>query len=298
MTLAEPILTVADAADLYGRVRGAVLTPAEQRVADVLLADYPQSALLSAQEVAARAQVSASAVSRFTSKLGYETYGALREHLREHLRARLESPGGRLEVGTSGKATPSDALLETVELDMDNLRRTVELVNGEVFDRLVRRLGQADGRIYVAASKKARILAEYFAIQLNQIRRSVVLLRMDDALPDRILDMTPGDLLLVFEPRRATRSLVTLIDQFKEAGAAVGVITDESMPAVLARVDYPIPAPIRSTSAFDSYTAYVSIINAMLAAVIAHSPGRAKARIDRLESLNLAFSTWYDTGGD
>lgn len=297
MTMVEPSATVADAADLYGRVRGAVLTPTEQRVADVLLADYPQSALLSAQEVAARAQASASAVSRFTSKLGYETYGALREHLREHLRARLESPGGRLEVGLA-KATPSDALLETIQLDMDNLRRTIELVNGEVFDRLVRRLSHADGRVYVAASKKARILAEYFAIQLNQIRRSVVLLRMDDALPDRILDMNPRDLLLVFEPRRATRALVTLIDQFKAAGAAVGVITDESMPAVLARVDFPIPAPIRSASAFDSYTAYVSIINAMMAALIAHSPGRAKTRIDRLESLNLAFATWYDTDGD
>ena len=294
MTVAASTATVADAADLYGRIRGAFLTPSEQRIADVLLADYPQSALLSAQEVAAKADVSASSVSRFTAKLGYETYGALRDHLREHLRARLESPGGRLEVGSARASTPSDALLETVELDMDNLRRTVELVNGDVFDRLVRRLAHADGRVYVASSKKARILAEYFAIQLNQIRRSVVLLRMDDALPDRILDVSSRDLLLAFEPRRVTRPMITLIEQCKAAGASVGVITDESMPAALARVDFPIPAPIRSASAFDSYTAYVSIINAMLTALIAHAPARAKARIDRLEVLNQAFDTWYD----
>ncbi|HLH64467.1 MAG TPA: MurR/RpiR family transcriptional regulator [Solirubrobacteraceae bacterium] len=288
----------ADAADLYRLVRQASLTPAERRVADVVLADYPQSALLSAQEVAAKARVSASSVSRFTAKVGYETFGELRDHLREHLRARLESPGGRLRMGAARTPTASDALAEAVEIDIDNLRRTLELVNGEVFDQLVLRLSRPEGRVYVAASKKARILAEYLAIPLNQIRRSVVTLRMDDALPDRLLDMTARDVLLALEPRRATRMLVRLIDQFKQAGATVGVITDESMPAVLARVDYPIPVPIRSASAFDSYTAYMSIINAILAALIARAPARAKSRIDRLEQLNLAFSTWYEAEDD
>lgn len=288
----------AGAAELYRLVRQAALTPAERRVADAVLADYPQSALLTAHEVALKAQVSASSVSRFTAKVGYETYGELRDDLREHLRARLQSPGGRLRVGTARTPRPSDALLESVELDIDNLHRTLELVNGEVFDGLVRRLANAEGRIYVAASKKARVLAEYMTIQLNQIRRSVVLLRMDDALPDRILDMTGRDVLVALEPRRATSLLVELVTQAKQAGAAVSVITDESMPAVLARVDYPIPVPVRSASAFDSYTAYVSVINAIVTSLIAHAPGRAKARIDRLEQLNTAFSTWYDAAGD
>ncbi len=282
------------AADLYRLIRQANLTPSERRVADAVLEDYPQSALLSAQEVAARAQVSASSVSRFTAKLGYDTYGDLRDDLREHVRARLHSPGGRLGVSTARRSTPSDALSETIEIDIENLRRTLELVNGEVFDRLVRRLGNADGRIYVAASKKARVLAEYLTIPLNQIRRSVIPLKMDDGLPDRLLDTSSSDVLLALEPRRATRTLVRLVEHFTEVGAAVAVITDDSLPPVLARVDYPIPVPVRSMSAFDSYTAYISVINAILAALIARAPARAKTRIDRLEQLNLAFDTWYE----
>lgn len=281
-------------ADLYRLIRQANLTPSERRVADAVLRDHPQSALLSAQEVAARAGVSASSVSRFTAKLGYETYGQLRDDLREHLRARLRSPGGRLDVSNARRATPSDALAETIELDIDNLRRTLELVNGEVFDQLVRRLGKAEGRVYIAASKKARVLAEYLAIPLNQIRRSVILLRIDDGLPDRLLEMSSRDILLALEPRRATRTLIRLVEHAIQVDAAVGVIADDSLPPVLARVDYPIPVPVLSTSAFDSYTAYISVINAILAALIARAPGRAKARIDRLEQLNLAFETWYE----
>ncbi|HEV8485584.1 MAG TPA: hypothetical protein VGV87_18725, partial [Blastocatellia bacterium] len=137
---------------------------------------------------------------------------------------------------------------------------------------------------------------EYLAIQLNQIRGRVTLLKMDDALPDSILDIGPRDVLVALEPRRATSTLVRMVGLFQNAGAAVAVISDEYPPQVLARVDFPIPVVITGVNAFDSYAAYIAVINAIVAALIERSPANVRARLDRLEGLNVVFSTWFEAG--
>src|SRR5438128_9913985 len=71
------------------------LSPAERKLARVLLASYPIAGLESVARFAERAGVSAPTVTRFITKLGFHGYPEFQEQLRQEVQARLSSPHER-----------------------------------------------------------------------------------------------------------------------------------------------------------------------------------------------------------
>ena len=277
------------------RLRTMPLTPSENRIASVILEGYPESALLTAQAIAEKAGTSPATVSRLATKLGYQDFGEMQADLRRALRAQLSSPSKRL-LAQSGPPKRAAALLEQViDLEISNLRRTLELTDRRKLEELVELLGESrHGRVYVAGSKKAGVVARYFAVQLSQLRARVRLLRMDDTLADQLLDLIPGDVVVVFEPRRATRHAVKLVEAVRASGAKVAVFTDERPPAALAESDFVFPTTIDGVSMFDSYAGIFALCTAVLATLIGRNPSEARSRAEHLEALNLDFDTWHD----
>src|SRR5439155_534416 len=74
------------------RLRLDSLSPAERRLARVLLASYPIAGLESVARFAERAGVSPPTVTRFITKLGFHGYPEFQESLRHEVQARLSSP--------------------------------------------------------------------------------------------------------------------------------------------------------------------------------------------------------------
>src|SRR5205814_2263526 len=70
------------------RQRQADLSPAERKLARVLLASYPIAGLESVARFAERAGVSAPTVTRFITKLGFHGYPEVQEQLRQEVLAR------------------------------------------------------------------------------------------------------------------------------------------------------------------------------------------------------------------
>jgi DNA-binding MurR/RpiR family transcriptional regulator len=277
------------------RLRTAPLTPSEGRIASVILDGYPESALLTAQAIADKAGTSPATVSRLATKLGYQDFAEMQADLRRALRAPLSSPSKRL-LAQSGPPKRASALLEQViDIEVSNLRRTLELTDRGKLEELVERLGRSrQGRVYVAGSKKAGVVARYFTVQLSQLRPRVHLLRMDDTLADQLIDLVAGDVVMLFEPRRVTRHAVKLIKVAKSRGATVAVFTDERPPAVLAESDFVFPTTVDAVSMFDSYAGIFALCAAILAALIGRNPADARTRAEHLDALNLDFDTWQD----
>jgi DNA-binding MurR/RpiR family transcriptional regulator len=271
------------------------LTPSEVRLARVVLADYPQSALATAAGLASTADTSQATVTRFVSKIGYDSFPEFQEEVRDEVRSRLASPSSRLKLPSgSTKKRPGKSLLEAVRLDIENLHETAELVDPAAFEAWVDQLVKKDGNVFVAGSKKAASIAAYFAAQLNQLRPRVHLLPLADTLPDQIVDLTRADVLVAFEPRRATVQLERLVNAFRQAGATVVAVCDEYPAPALARSPILICVATRGVNLFDSYTAIVSVINGVLASAVPRMPTTAVPRVDRLEALNRDFEMWSD----
>ncbi|HTW05355.1 MAG TPA: MurR/RpiR family transcriptional regulator [Streptosporangiaceae bacterium] len=277
------------------RLAEADLTGVEAKLADVLSQGYPEAALLSARSMAEAAGTSPASVTRFARKLGYSDFAELQAELAVDMRARLSSPPKRLTVDVpSRRKTTAELLRNVVARDRENLDATLSMIDEAMLDALMRRLAHGSrSQIYVTGSKKGSIVASYFAMQLAQLRRGVRLLSLSDLLADELLDMTGEDLLVIFEPRRATAMLVSLLTRARSVGAHVAAFTDEHPPGIIAESDFLFRTKVDAISVFDSYAAMFALCDALLAAVALHVPRVVRERAERLEELNDALSTWY-----
>src|SRR5216683_3491324 len=104
------------------RHRLASLSPAERKLARVLLASYPIAGLESVARFAERARVSPPTVTRFITKLGFKGYPEFQEVLRHEVQARLSSPLTRYRDEPKRDSAVNHAL----EVSTHNLKATTE----------------------------------------------------------------------------------------------------------------------------------------------------------------------------
>ena len=100
----------------------AELTPAERKVAQSLLAEYPVRGLQPVAKLAAMAGVSAPTVIRLVSKLSFDSYAEFQRSLKSEVSARLSSP---LTVH-AGRSTAhrGDVLSRAEQVFCDGIRAT------------------------------------------------------------------------------------------------------------------------------------------------------------------------------
>src|SRR5215472_18726264 len=107
------------------RQHQADLSPAERKLARVLLASYPIAGLESVARFAERAGVSPPTVTRFITKLGFRGYPEFQETLRREVQSRLSSPLARYRDEPKRYSAVDDAL----EVSAHNLKATLELLS-------------------------------------------------------------------------------------------------------------------------------------------------------------------------
>src|SRR6476661_1671246 len=97
------------------------LSPAERKLARVLLASYPIAGLESVARFAERAGVSPPTVTRFIIKLGFRGYPEFQESLRHEVQARLSSPLTRFRDEQPARGTDS-VLTDALDVASHNLK--------------------------------------------------------------------------------------------------------------------------------------------------------------------------------
>src|SRR3982075_4488520 len=97
------------------RNRLASLSPAERKLARVLLASYPIAGPESVARFAERAHVSPPTVTRFITKLGFRGYPEFQETLRHEVQARLSSPLTRYRNEPPAQGS-SSALVDALDV--------------------------------------------------------------------------------------------------------------------------------------------------------------------------------------
>jgi DNA-binding MurR/RpiR family transcriptional regulator len=278
------------------RIGGAPLTDVEGRLADVISRRYPEAALLSARELAVAAGVSPASVSRFARKLGYADFAELQRALAVDMRARLSTPPARLDVTPGHHRSIAELLQDVAVQDADNVESTRQMIDMVDLERLADGLRRPDAHVYVTGSKKGGMVAAYFALQLAQVRPGVQLLKLSELLPDSILDMSHKDVLVLFEPRRATTALIRLLEHARSLGVSIAAFTDEYPASPITGCDLVFRTRVEAVSVFDSYAAMFVLCDTLLAYLVQRMPRAVRARAERLEEVNGAFDTWYASG--
>ena len=267
------------------RAQAAALTPAERRLTDVLLRDYPVAGLHSITRFAEAAEVSTPTVIRLARKLGFDGFTEMQAALREEASAQMKQPILKRE-GWPEDRGDSPAFRSFAEAVFDNLSGTIDRLDPATFDAVALLLADPARRIWLSGGRITRSNADYFFNHLQIIRPGVQLMAPSpNVWPQVLLDMDAAAILVVFDIRRYETDLARLATLARDRGATVILFTDQWGSPISSIADHTVNAMVEVPSSWDSTLALNLIVEALIATVQQHRWDTAKDRIETLEEM-------------
>lgn len=261
------------------------LTRAERQLATHVLSHYPVSALGSITLLAKAAEVSTPTVVRLAQKLGYKGYPDLQNALRGEVEAMLESPLAKHDRWAGG--VPDTHMLNRfADAVMANLQSTLGQIDHAEFDAAAGLLADPGRQIFAMGGRITHALADYFTSLMKVVRTDVTLLSNNSTTwPPTLLDMRPGDVLLVFDIRRYENAVLQLAEMAKEQGAEIILITDRWVSPAATHARHTLACHIEAPSAWDSNVSLMVLVETLLASVQDLTWDVTEGRMKRLEHL-------------
>ncbi len=270
---------------------GKRLSKGHRKIAQYIVEHYDKAVFMTASKLGENVGVSESTVVRFASAMGYEGYPQLQRSLQELVSHRLTA-NQRFEMST--EIDPREALGVVLKSDMQNLRATLEQMDANVFEDVVKRLLSARA-IYVMGLRSAAPLAQFMGYYLNYIFDDVHLVSSGATdVFEEISKLKEDDVLVgISFPRYSSRTLEAM--RFaKRCGAQVVAITDGPMSPLADIADATLTARTDMASFVDSLAAPLSLINALLVALGLNRKDALKEHFRQLESIWETYEVYLE----
>jgi DNA-binding MurR/RpiR family transcriptional regulator len=267
------------------RHRFGSLSPAERKLARVLLASFPIAGLESVARFAERAGVSPPTVTRFITKLGFKGYPEFQEVIRHEVQERLSSPLARYRDEPPGRGTDS-VLSESLEVSRHAVKATLDLLSHRDVEETVDLLADVRRRVMVLGGRVSGQLARYMAGQLHLLRPGVGIVDSDRGAPaQQLIDLRKGDLLVVFDYRRYQSDTIESARVASAQGCNVILFTDPWLSPASASARQVLVTSVDTVGPFDSLVGATAVVEAVVAAVLNRLGPKAQTRMQSLDRL-------------
>ncbi|MBQ8440138.1 MAG: MurR/RpiR family transcriptional regulator [Clostridia bacterium] len=268
----------------------------QKLIANYILAHYDKAAYLTASKLGAFVGVSESTVVRFAIELGFEGYPEFQHALQEIMRNRLTS-FQRIEVTNS--LIGDENILERVLIsDAEKIRRTLEEVDQESFDRAIEKIISAN-RIYILGVRSSSSLASFLNFNFQMIFDNVKFIQTTSGseMFEQIMQIGEGDVMIAISFPRYSKRIINAVEYARSKKANVVALTDSKVAPIAAHADELLIAQSDMISFVDSLVAPLSIINAIVMAV---SRKKQKEVTERLRILEEVWDRYevYDKKRD
>ena len=198
---------------------------------------------------------------RFATKLGFEGYTQLQQHIRSNLSHRLSRPSERIR--SDGEMTlPAKVAISNA------ISSVFAVVESDRMAALVDPLVRAEN-VWVLSGETSQAGAHTLCSGLSMVR--------------------PGDAALVFAFFRYRRQVASAARIFANAGVTVVAITDSPLSPLVELADTWCQIEIPAIGPFDSSVPVVAMCELLVAGVAKALQDDATDRIDRIEAV------WKDT---
>jgi DNA-binding MurR/RpiR family transcriptional regulator len=261
------------------------LTRAERQLATHILSHYPVAALGSITQLAKAALVSTPTVVRLAQKLGYKGYPDFQNSLRAEVETMLVSPLAKHDRWAGG--VPDTHILNRfADAVVSNLQATLGQIDHAEFDAAASLLADPARRVFAMGGRITHAMADYFTSLMKVVRPEVTLLSDSSSTwPPALLDMSQGDVLLVFDIRRYENAVLQVAEMAKEQGAEIILITDRWVSPAAAHARHTLCCHIEAPSAWDSNVSLMVLVETLLAAVQGLTWEVTETRMKRMEDL-------------
>ena len=262
-------------------------------ISKYILENYDKAAYMTASRLGSAVGVSESTVVRFALELGFEGYPEFQHSLQETVRIKLTS-FQRMDV-TNSLIGDGDLLSKVLNSDIDKIKRTIEEIDREAFDKSVDALVNAKN-IYIVGLGSSAILASSLNHSLRMIFDSVRLIEASsaDEIYAQIMNISPDDAVVAMSFPRYSKKLISAVNFAKDSGATVIALTDSVSSPIASFADNLLVARSDMASFADSLIAPLSVINALVVAVSRKKQDELRVRLQQLEKIWDEYNV-YDT---
>jgi DNA-binding MurR/RpiR family transcriptional regulator len=274
-------------------VRGgrAQLTPAELRVAQTLLADYPAAGLQPVAALAGRAGVSGPTVVRLVAKLGFAGYADLQERLRAELSARNAGPVQRYPAAGASKR-PSPLLRRFEHSVSAAVSESLVSTDPVEFDAAVSLLADPSRPVRVTGGRVSSVHAQYLARSLALLRADVRYVEGERAArAATLLDVAPESVVVVFDYRRYDDEVIEFGRGAAASGASVILMTDTYLSPLASAATVLLTSSVEGPAPFITLTPALAIVEALVLGVVERAATPVRPRLERFDALNARLSS-------
>jgi DNA-binding MurR/RpiR family transcriptional regulator len=271
--------------DFELRLASTRLSKNDEQVLAFLRDHLDELAFHTSESIAQGAGVSRAAVVRFSRRLGYTGFAALRAQHREQLQKPAETRRGDAD------AQDLSLLSRKVGRDLENLRLLPAML-GAHLERAAEQIAGAE-RTWLLANRETHGLIVYLYRLLHHVRTNVHL--VDPAFPDSLRDIGPRDVLFACTFRPYARQTLALIDHARSRRAGVIVLTDGYGHPFLESSDTVLAVSVESPTVFLSFVSALGALEALAAYVARIDPDETYETLDAtdrfVESQRLLLAT-------
>lgn len=239
----------------------------QRKIAAYIEEHYDTAAFMTASKLGEVVGVSESTVVRFATQIGYDGYPYLQKAMQEMIRDKLNSIQ-RIEV-TTGRIGSDDVVESVLNQDIDKIKRTLEEISREDFNAAVDAIIHAEN-IYLFGVKSASYIASFFGYYLDLIFGNVHLLNSTSKTTtyEKLFRITERDVMIGISFPRYSTMAVDAMSFAHERGARVIAVTDSMISPLVANADHVLLARSDIASVVDTLVAPLSLINALLVAIV------------------------------
>lgn len=260
------------------------LSPAEQKLARLILERKDDILTYSATEMADLADVSKATAARLFRSLGYADFNEVREQSREE---RNRTEPYRYSLATRTEPHLGKSIGAHLELEISNLTRTFEELSSERLNQAAGLLKEAP-KVWFLGLGPEEGIARLGRLLISRLRHDVMQIGLHQASwAEDLAMMGPRDGLVVVTLKPRPRLLRPILDYAKTTRVNTIMLTDQMSQLWAQRyASIVLPCHVASHALGPSYTAIASAMRLLAMAVAERVGLRAAERLELIAEIH------------
>ncbi|WP_433387184.1 MurR/RpiR family transcriptional regulator [Micromonospora sp. KLBMP9576] len=260
------------------------LSPAEQRVARLVVADPAAAARRTITDLATAAETSEATVIRFCRSVGMDGYPQLRIRLAAEAARRIEPPDARVVGGDIPPGADLAQIIATIAFnDARAVEETAEQLDPAICEQVVDAIAGAS-RIDVYGAGASGFVASDFQQKLHRIGRiSFYFPDVHTALTSAAL-LARGDVAVGISHTGTTSDVIEVLEQARARGAVTVALTNFPRSPITEVADFVLTTAARETTyrsgAMASRLAQLTVVDCLFVGVAARNRNRARKALE------------------
>lgn len=216
-------------------------TTTEKKIAEYLLEHRDQAVQASAQELAEEIQTSAAALIRFSQRLGYKGFTALKVDLAKDVDDQIES----IDLLINQEDSVEVMIKKAQKINQQTSLQTYKLINPNDLHDAIEILTRSE-TIFLCGIGGSGIVCTDFLQKLSRINRNVIYHEDSHVLMARIAHITENDALVAISYSGETNLVNTAISTAHQVGAKTIAISQYNLKSTLSKnADITLHTPIQ-----------------------------------------------------